>query len=248
MPISSYAEVHFDIATYLASIPYFAAVEMHIFQPANLSAQVKKALAALKPANGKSGMSIEISKPFLVNPNPESSGPEAFIEMRFLIKMQPTLNFGANGTGLKIEDVDLNLVQSLMDWAPSGSASGPFFPPQNFSSPASAGPDDPFDRRLVVMRAKVLFEPLIHTGTPACSGGGGDGDVTITVAAPDNAAPILYTTDGTAPGYIQGTTDPAGSSTLYAAPFAAEVGTLIRAVAIAPGKLPSVITYDPVTS
>jgi hypothetical protein len=236
-----------DVLAYFSSDPFFANVFLFAVKPGNIQSQVNQALSGLKAIGGKSGASIEIGKPFLTDPMADSPGPVAFVEMRFLVKTQPTINLGQSGTGIPTEQISAHVIQALLEWGAEGSVSGSFFPSSDFDSPADFGEGVPFEGRLVKMRAKIVFTPLPRTQTPILTGSASS--VTITVAAPDAAAPVLYTTDGTAPGYVQGTANPAGTSTIYTVPFAVASGTVVRAIAIGAGagELPSIINYSVVT-
>lgn len=238
-----YCSIQDDVVAYLTTDPFFAHVFIFSVKPRSLATQVSQALSGHKLTNGKAGASIEVGKPFLVDPDPNSPGPNAFIEMRFLVKVQPTINDGANGTKLSAEAIDAHLIQSLMGWASEGAQSGPFFPPADVSTPAHFGDDVAFEGRLVKMRAGITFTPLQRTATPQLTETG-PLQIAIACGSPDAAAVILYTTDGSTPGYQQGKTVPAGTTKSYAAPFNVADGTIVRAIAIADGKLPSDINYS----
>jgi hypothetical protein len=251
-----------DIFAYLQSDPFFANIFLYELKPANLQSQVNKALAGLQMTNGKSGAAVEIGKPWMVNPLPNAPGPRCEISARFIIKTQPTINLGPNGTGIATEQISLHLVQALLEWGAEGSQSGSWFCSNNFDAPAQFGQDAPFEGRIVDMRAMFAATPLVRTTTPSISGGGGSGNAVITVPTPDTVtAAIIFTTDGTCPGFIQGQSPVLapggypiypnaflGTTQSYAGPFAAPVGTVIRAMALTPGKLPSIVNYSLVTS
>lgn len=234
-----------DLVLYLQNCALFVNTFIFAVKEGNIQSEVNKALSGLKSINGKSGSSIEVGKPFLVDSMTEAPGPTAVIENRFLVKTQPTINLGPNGSGLPTEQLSAGLIQALLEWGSEGSQAGSFVPSGNFDSPAHFGESSPFEGRLVVMRCKIAFTPLPRTITPVLAGD--TSAVSIAVAAPDAAAPVLFTIDGTMPGFSQGTANPAGTSVLYTAPFAVPSGAVVRAMAIAPGKLPSIVNYSTIT-
>lgn len=242
----NYESMQADVLAYLASDFFLSNVYLFASKPADLRSEAAKSMSGLKVVNGKSGAAIEIGKPFLVDIEEEAPGPTGFIEMRFLVKTYPTINNGFAGTGLVAEAISLHLIQALLEWAAAGSQSGSFIPSPNCDTPAVGDKSDPWEGRYVVMRAKVAATPLLRTVAPEISEAPAL-TANISVGGPDAAAPILYTIDGSAPGYIQGTTNPAGTSALYVAPFAVASGTVIRCMALAPGKLPSVMNMSTIT-
>jgi hypothetical protein len=242
----NYNTLQADVLAYLCSDSFFANVFLYAGKPNDPAAQVANALSGLKATNGKCGASIEISKPFLVDPMPNAPGPTAVIEMRFIVKVNPLVNNGQAGTKLTAEMIDSHLIQSLLEWGAEGSQSGSFYCPGNFSSPAHFPDDAGLEGRLVVMHAKISFTPLARTAAPLLSENPALTCV-ITNQDADGATVLLYTTDGSMPGYKQGTTTAAGTAQIYAAPFAVASGTTIRAIAISSTKLPSICQQCTIT-
>lgn len=245
MNLVSYANLQADALAYLSSIAPLYQVFLFASKPADIASDVAKALSGLKATNGASGAAIEIGKPFLAEIDPDSPGPTGFVELRFLVKTFPTINNGARGTKLIAEEISLLLIQSLLEWGAEGSQAGSFIPAANCDTPAFGAKEDPWEGRYVVMRAKFSATPLLRTVTPVLTGD--TSAVTIAVAAPDAAAGIYYTLDGTCPGVAQGTPNPGGTSIVYTAPFPVASGTVVRSMAIAASKLPSIVNYSTVT-
>lgn len=231
--MADYSTLQNDVLVALQSNAALQKVQFFAVKDADILSQINAAL-------GSVGASCSISKVFLRGVDPDANPIAALIEMRFEVKLKPAINNSAAGTGLTAEQIEMFVIQALVGWSAVGSMSGCFFCAPDPSMPA-VYPDKGHEGRLLRLQARFVGAPAATTVTPIISGT--HTAVTITVGAPDAAAPVLYTTDDSCPGYVQGTTTPAGTSTLYTVPFATTAGAPVRAVAIAAGKIPSSVNW-----
>src|SRR5271157_2653003 len=102
-----------DVYYKLLSEPYFQNIAIFKVREKRLDTEVNKALAGLAGRNGKGGATIEVLMPTLKGALNNTPGPVCTLEQRFIVKAQETVNNGARGTGLSLEQIAVNLAQTF---------------------------------------------------------------------------------------------------------------------------------------
>ena len=182
--------------------------------------------AAAIATNGKAGISIEVLTPDGEVNEPNLPGPQLEAVSHLRVCENPLVNFGERGTQIEAEQASQNVLSTLHLWQ-RGT--------QTVTADTRAIREMQTESGIefhVVLRQKLNAPKQLRTNAPALAYA--DGNVTLT-SGTDGAA-IYYTTDGSAPAISN------AAAQLYAAPFAADTGTLIRAAAFSTGRLGSAIT------
>jgi len=181
--------------------------------------EVDEAQLVLTSTNGKSGAGVLVQMPTFENERPNVPGPIGYIQMKLTCKEVPELNMNAStGTLKSAEEIAGRVLQLLHLWAVTGI--GTFFGGTIVKSPAEDGVVA-YDASV---RLNYVYDTLSKVAVPVISGTA----PAITIAGTGS---IYYTVDGESfPGLDQ------ANSFLYAAPFAATSGDLIRAAAYASGS------------
>jgi hypothetical protein len=211
-----------DVYAKLLSEPFFNNVAIFKIRDKRLDSEVNRALAGLAGRNGTGGATIEVLMPTLKAALEDTAGPVCTLEQQFLVKEQPTVNQGGTGTGLTAEQIAVNIAQTFQLFFLGGALQG-FYTAPTFYQYQAPGPNSPFVLLRVTMHATFVLTALERTLTPAAAEAAGL--VTLTDQQPGGGSRIYYTTDGSFPG--------AGNpnSALYATPFAASSGTIVRTAA-----------------
>jgi hypothetical protein len=157
--------------------------------------------------------------PSLKTAIPDSAGPVCVLEQRFIVKEQPTVNLGANGTGLTCEQIAVNLAQTFQLFFLGGPMQG-FYAAPAFYKYVEGNSDKPFVAIQVVLNATFVLTPLQPTTGPAAAAA--EQTVTLTDQQPGGGSVIYYTTDGSFPGGG----NPAAIQ--YSTPFTVSSGTVVR--------------------
>jgi hypothetical protein len=211
-----------DVYCKLLSEPLFENIAVFKIRDKRLDSEVNRALAGLQGRNGKGGASIEVLKPSLKGALPETAGPICTLEQRFLVKEQPSVNQGANGTGLSAEQIAVSLAQTFQLFYLGGAMQG-FYAAPTFYHYQPVKEDAPFLVIAVTLQATFALTALTRTLVPAASAAAGT--VTLADNQPGGGSVIYYTTDGSFPG-------PGNPAALiYSAPFSVAGGSVVRTAA-----------------
>jgi hypothetical protein len=211
-----------DVCNKLLSEPYFASIAIFAIREKRLDTEVNRALSGLQGRNGKGGATIEVLMPTLKTALPDTPGPVCILEQTFIVKEQPTVNLGANGTGLTCEEIAVNLAQTFQLFFLGGPMQG-FYAAPAFYKYLNEGRDKPFVAIQVVLNATLVLTPLQRTVVPAAAAEAQT--VTLTDQQPGGGSVIYYTTDGSFPG----SGNP--NAIEYATPFTVASGTVVRTAA-----------------
>jgi len=188
------------------------------------------------PRGNGSGAGLIVEMPKLVVENPNSLVNKLVVSA--VVIEERNVNGSAAGTGKTAEQWAQIALEFLRGWI-VGSAGG-LVVETNAVVPADdwIGGDN---NGIIALRASVsqkISRPnLTRCATPVIAYA--NGLVTLTAAS---GAEIWFTTDGTMPRNCPG--DNGELPRRYVAPFAAAAGTLVQAIALEPGKLPSHIAQQ----
>jgi hypothetical protein len=211
-----------DVYSKLLSEGYFANISVFALREKRLDTEVNRALAGLQGRNGKGGATIEVLMPTLKTAMPDTPGPVCVLEQVFIVKEQPTVNLGANGTGLTCEEIAVNLAQTFQLFFLGGPMQG-FYAAPAFYKYVEEGKEKPFIAIQVILHATFVLTALQRTIGPAASAGAQT--VTLTDQQPGGGSTIYYTTDGSFPG----SGNP--NAIQYTTPFTVASGTTVRTAA-----------------
>jgi hypothetical protein len=227
-----------DVYNKLLSEAYFANIAIFAVREKRLDTEVNRALSGLQGRNGKGGATIEVFMPTLKTALPDSAGPVCVLEQRFIVKEQPTVNLGANGTGLTCEQIAVNLAQTFQLFFLGGPMQG-FYAAPSFYKYIEEGADRPFVAIQVVLNATFVLTALQRTLTPSAAAAAQT--VTLTDEQPGGGSTIYYTTDGSFPG----SGNP--NAIQYTTPFTVASGTTVRTAAYNGGLQGSMVDTFVVT-
>src|SRR5580658_1937418 len=157
-----------DVYNKLLSEAYFANIAIFAVREKRLDTEVNKALSGLQSRNGKSGATIEVLMPTLKTALPDTAGPVCILEQKFIVKEQPTVNLGANGTGLTCEQIAVNLAQTFQLFFLGGPMQG-FYAGPSFYKYIEGSSDKPFVAIQVVLNATFVLTALQRTVGPAAA-------------------------------------------------------------------------------
>jgi hypothetical protein len=211
-----------DVYYKLLSEPWFENIAIFKIREKRLDTEVNRALAGLAGRNGLGGASIEVLMPSLKTALAETAGPICTLEQKFLVKEQPTVNQGANGTGLSVEQIAVSLAQTFQLFYLGGPMQGFYAAPEFYKYQAT--PEElPFIAVAVTLQATFALTALARTLAPAASAVAET--VTLTDQQPGGGSTLYYTTDGSFPG--------AGNlaATSYSTPFTVTSGAIVRVAA-----------------
>jgi hypothetical protein len=211
-----------DVYNKLLSEAYFANIAVFSIREKRLDTEVNRALSGLQGRNGKGGATIEVLMPTLKTAMPDTAGPVCILEQKFIVKEQPTVNLGANGTGLTCEQIAVNLAQTFQLFFLGGPMQG-FYAGAAFYKYVATGSDKPFVAIQVVLNATFVLTALQRTVAPAAAAAAET--VTLADQQPGGGSTIYYTTDGSFPGSGNPT------ATQYTTPFTVASGTIVRTAA-----------------
>jgi hypothetical protein len=211
-----------DVYNKLLSEAYFANIAVFAIREKRLDTEVNRALSGLQGRNGKGGATIEVLMPTLKTALPDSAGPVCILEQRFVVKEQPTVNLGANGTGLTCEQIAVNLAQTFQLFFLGGPMQG-FYAAPSFYKYIEEGSDKPFVAIQVVLNATFVLTTLQRTLAPGAEAAAQT--VALTDEQPGGGSAIYYTTDGSFPG----SGNP--NAIRYTTPFTVASGTTVRTAA-----------------
>jgi hypothetical protein len=211
-----------DVYNKLLSEAYFANIAIFAVREKRLDTEVNKALSGLQGRNGKGGATIEVLMPTLKTALPDTAGPVCILEQKFVVKEQPTVNLGANGTGLTCEQIAVNLAQTFQLFFLGGPMQG-FYAAPSFYKYIEGSSDKAFVAIQVVLNATFVLTALQRTAGPAASAAAQT--VTLTDQQPGGGSIIYYTTEGSFPG----SGNP--NATQYTTPFTVASGTIVRTAA-----------------
>jgi len=211
-----------DVYYKLLSEPLFQNVAVFRIRGKRLDSEIARALAGLQSRNGKGGASIEVLMPALKGALPDTAGPICTLEQKFLVKEQPTVNQGANGTGMSAEQIAVNIAQTFQLFYLGGAMQG-FYAAPTFYQYQPVKEDVPFLVLAVTLQATFALTALTRTLIPAASAAAET--VTLTDNQPGGGSVIYYTTDGSFPG--AGNPD----ASVYATPFTVASGAVVRTAA-----------------
>ena len=164
-----------DVYNKLLSEAYFANIAIFAMREKRLDTEVNRALSGLQGRNGKGGATIEVLMPTLKTALPDTAGPVCILEQKFIVKEQPTVNLGANGTGLTCEQIAVNLAQTFQLFFLGGPMQG-FYAAPSFYKYMETGSDKPFVAIQVVLNATFVLTALQRTAGARRGGRRADSD------------------------------------------------------------------------
>jgi hypothetical protein len=211
-----------DVCYKLLSEPWYENIAIFKIREKRLDTEVNRVLSGLAGRNGKGGASIEVLMPSLKTALAETAGPSCTLEQKFLVKEQPTVNQGANGTGLSVEQIAVNIAQTFQLFYLGGPMQG-FYAAPEFYKYQAVPEEAPFIAVAVALQATFALTALARTLAPAASAS--TETVTLTDQQPGGGSTLYYTTDGSFPG----SGNPA--ATPYTIPFTVASGTVVRTAA-----------------
>jgi hypothetical protein len=211
-----------DVCYKLLTEPWFENIAIFKVREKRLDTEVNRALSGLAASNGKGGASIEVLMPSLKTALADTAGPICTLEQKFIVKEQPTVNQGVNGTGLSVEQIAVNIAQTFQLFYLGGAMQGFYVAPEFYKYQPVAD-DAPFIAVAVTLQATFALSALERTLAPAVSVA--DETVTLTDQQPGGGSTLYYTTDGSFPG--------AGNpgANLYSTPFTVMSGATVRVAA-----------------
>jgi hypothetical protein len=233
-----------DVFFKLASEPYFYPVTLLNIREKRLDTEVLNSLKGIgitsasankniRPGT-KAGATIEVLFPTLLQPLEDTPGPVCTLQQKFLVKTQETINQGANGTGLSVEQIAVNLAQLFQLFFLGNSIQG-FYASGDFYEYVILDRDQPFICVAVTLKATFSLAALARQVSPAYADVNiaGTDTVTLTDRQPGGGSAIFYTADGSFPG-------PGNPAAIpYSGPFTVPSGTIVRAAAYAQTRSPS---------
>ncbi len=107
--------------------------------------------------------------PTLRTAMPDTAGPVCILEQKFIVKEQPTVNLGANGTGLTCEQIAVNLAQTFQLFFLGGPMQGFYAAPSFYKYVSGFGEAVRGDPGC--SQRDVRFDS-VATDARACRGGG----------------------------------------------------------------------------
>jgi Fn3 associated len=211
-----------DVYYKLLTEAWFENIAIFKTREKRLDTEVNRALTGLGGRNGKGGATIEVLMPSLKSALPETAGPVCTLEQKFIVKEQPTVNQNANGTGLSVEQIAVNIAQTFQLFYLGGPMQGFYAAPEFYRYEPM--PDDaPFIAVAVTLHATFALSALTRIIVPGVSAIAET--VTLTDQQPGGGSAIYYTTDGSFPGSGNPT------ATQYSIPFTVASGTVVRVAA-----------------
>ncbi len=224
-----------DVCNKLLSEPYFNNIAIFLIREKRMQSEINAALSGIAGRNGCGGATIEVLFPTLLQPLEDTPGPVCTLQQKFIVKTQETINQGAGGTGLSVEQIAVNLAQTFQLFFLGGPLQG-FYVAGNFYEYVVFEPEAPFIGVAVTLHATFALTALSRTvgPQPSTSDSGGNVLVTLTDQQPGGGSAIYYTTDGTFPGYGNtnaGNPSRLGTAQLYTTPFTVPSGATIRTAA-----------------
>lgn len=211
-----------DVYYKLLTEPWFENIAIFQIREKRLDTEVNRALTGLGGRNGKGGATIEVLMPSLKSALAETAGPVCTLEQKFIVKEQPTVNQNANGTGLSVEEIAVNIAQTFQLFYLGGPMQG-FYAAPEFYKYQPVPDDSPFIAVAVTLHATFALTALTRTIAPAVSALAET--VTLTDQQPGGGSTIYYTTNGSFPGSGNST------ATQYSIPFTVASGTVVRVAA-----------------
>jgi hypothetical protein len=211
-----------DVVAKILSEGYFANIAVFAVREKRLDTEVSRALSGLQGRNGKGGATIEVLMPTLKSAMPDTAGPVCVLEQMFIVKEQPTVNLGANGTGLTCEEIAVNLAQTFQLFFLGGPMQG-FYAAPAFYKYVEEKKDRAFVAIEVVLNATFVLTALQRTVGPAATAAALT--VSLSDLQPGGGSAIYYTTDGSFPGSGN------ANAILYTTPFTVASGTVVRTAA-----------------
>ncbi len=227
-----------DVYYKLLSEPWFKDIAIFKIRDKRLDSEVNRALAGLAGRNGKGGASIEVLMPVLKGAMAETAGPVCTLEQKFIVKVQPSVNQGAHGTGLSVEQIAVNIAQTFQLFYLGGAMQG-FYAGPEFYKYQAVPEGVPFLAVAVTVQATFALSALTRTLVPAASAAAET--VTLTDQQPGGGSAIYYTIDGSFPGAGN------ANAVLYTVPFTVPSGTVVRTAAYKAGLIGSMIDNATVT-
>lgn len=169
----------------------------------------------------KRGAVVIVLMPQLEPQSPNLPAPDWTVTVELQVIEHPVLNLGDGGTGLPAETIARRVRQLFHHFA--NGAGGTY----TFAGMEPA-PVEPGKVSYVVrFSRKGGDQQLAKAGRPTIAVADTDAGATVTLTTTTPGATILYTIDGTYPRAG------AAGTTVYAAPFAAPIDAVVRAVATA---------------
>jgi hypothetical protein len=225
-----------DVFNKLASEGYFAAIPLFQIRKERFESEIAEALSSATFDAGQSGKragaTIEVLMPVIRTNLVNAPGPVVTLEQRLVVKENPTINLGAGGVNLTAEEIAVETLQTLHQFYLGGICQA-LYPAPEAIAPNREWSGEGIVAYDVVLRATFNLTPPERTACPAAPVENPPLTLALSAPAPDPAAGIYYTTDGSFPG-------PGNSAAqVYAAPFAVGSGTVVRWAAYAAGKLGS---------
>lgn len=236
----------YELASRLASDPYFADIPIVVADEGNVQATIAKKQAAITAKGGKWGIAVVVLQ---IEADDESSevtfGPMR-LRPAFQVVEQREQNMSVTGTGKRCRQVSRHIVTAIKSMSLCGLTTG-------FVCDKPAIEAVPLDKDLAAnfIAGQVNFvtyeqsdEVLAQVSAPTLAVVGG----AVQIASATDGAAIWFTTDGSYPRPVVPGDEEKNSSQLYAGPIAIPAGGFtVRACAYIEGMVASAIPIAEIT-
>jgi hypothetical protein len=205
-----------------------------------IAKEIEKRLPHLTKKNGKRGCGILVGMPNIEAMLPNVTPPQGDLLLPIDVVENPEMNFGPTGTQITCEQCARSVRASLHLLGIANALTlyqdAQAFRPldEHELPPQCAGYRVLLRGRLAGAQMPKCVLPTLTEGPP----------LTFALTTTDAGASIYYTVDGSFPGPGNGT----GSATLYAAPFAASNGVVLRWACYLPGYFGSDVGYATISA
>jgi len=179
----------------------------------------------LEGETNKLGLAVEVKLPSAEVGEANVPGPQLDLVGVIRLSENPMFNEGADGTGVKAEDAAMAILQACHHWQREGRV---VYADRRALRDGMTD-DDGVITYDVVVRTELGVQPVSRVAVPSISFAAGS----VTLACATSGAAIYYTTDGSTPAPSN------AEATLYAGPFSAAGGDVIRAQAFKGPLIPS---------
>lgn len=203
-----------------------------------ITSAIESALAGLQSKGGKAGLAVVILMPEAGVASELAKVKKPYLDIEVVVRVieEPLVNMSDSGVQISCEQLALDLLSCLHCWKPGGSLRELRGAGKKAIAPVTL-PDKPQQLAYDVTLTTSFFTEVQDAVDPVLiTVAGALPTVTVTLACPDGAAAIYYTTDGSFPSANN------SEATLYTAPFVVAAAATVRAVAYLSGGLPSNVT------
>ncbi len=244
-----------DLDGRLKSYPFFADKPSYVYRPrgketlATIDTRINNILAGRLKQGGHQGVALAVFMPVTDIPDADPFYPEFKVTGTIRISENVVLNMSPGGTKCSAEEIGIQVVMLMRNFFAQGLYNTVTADREAMTPVGTLADDDNvliYDLKFVTQFGLVAN---LKTQSPIIGGSA----AAVTLTCPDGAAVIYYTTDLSypRPSLAEETALGAGNpntSQLYAAPFAVENGTVVRACAYHAPQMPSNVSLAEFTT